>query len=139
MPKEIIINTPDALPHVVNELLKFADGKKIIAFYGQIGAGKTTFIKHFCRHLQVNESVTSPTFAIVHEYTYGKSGLIRHLDMYRIRKIEEAFEIGIEDFFYEDNYCLIEWPEIIESLLPEDAIKVKIEIIEDSRRKFLFL
>jgi len=139
MPKEIIINTPDALPHVVNELLKFADGKKIIAFYGQIGAGKTTFIKHFCRHLQVNESVTSPTFAIVHEYTYGKSGLIRHLDMYRIQKIEEAFEIGIEDFFYEDNYCLIEWPEIIESLLPEDVIKVKIEIIEDSRRKFLFL
>lgn len=124
-------------------LLRLADGKKKITLSGDLGAGKTAFTKAFCRRLKVNETVTSPTFALVNEYSYrdesNRERLVHHLDLYRLKNMEEAYGIGIEEYLYNDDYCLIEWPEIIEDLLPEDVVQVKITILPDASRKILFL
>ena len=102
--------------------------KRIFAFYGSMGAGKTTFIKAVCKLLGVTDVVTSPTFAIVNEYSLQEKGRhIYHFDFYRIKKLEEAFDIGYENYFYSGNLCLIEWPEMIEPLLPEKYIRVEIQ------------
>ena len=99
----------------------------MFAFYGKMGAGKTTFIKAVCETLGVTDVITSPTFAIVNEYTDGEDNPIYHFDFYRIKKLEEVYDMGYEDYFYSGNLCLLEWPELIEELLPENAIKVRIE------------
>lgn len=104
-------------------LNKFKE-KRVFAFYGDMGIGKTTFIKAVCKQLSVVGVVNSPSFAIVHQYKTKKKQVIYHLDFYRIKKIEEAFDLGYEDYFYSNNYCFIEWPEIIKSLLPEDHVAV---------------
>ena len=110
----------------------------VIAFYGKMGAGKTTFIKALCEELGVEDVITSPTFAIVNEYSLplgGKlEGTLYHFDFYRIKKIEEVYDMGYEDYFYSGNLCLIEWPELIEDLLPEDALRVTIEEQPDGSR-----
>jgi len=112
---------------------------KVIAFYGKMGAGKTTFIKAVCEELGVEDAVTSPTFAIVNEYRAEESGeLIYHFDFYRIKKLEEVYDMGYEDYFYSGALCLIEWPELIEDLLPEDATRVTIEEQEDGSRTVRF-
>lgn len=98
----------------------------VFAFYGQMGAGKTTFIKALCEELGVEETITSPTFAIVNEYRGGNGKSIYHFDFYRINKLEEAFDFGYEDYFYGGNLCFIEWPELVETLLPENTVKVSI-------------
>ncbi|MDF1863844.1 MAG: tRNA (adenosine(37)-N6)-threonylcarbamoyltransferase complex ATPase subunit type 1 TsaE [Saprospiraceae bacterium] len=140
---ELIVKNINELEKVVQKLLGFAKGRKKMLFTGEIGAGKTTFIKEFCKHLKVNEHVTSPTFSLVNEYSFnGKSGeeeLIHHIDLYRLKNAEEALDIGIEEYLYDDDYCLIEWPEIIENLLPEEVIRINFEITEESTRKILFL
>ena len=100
---------------------------KVFAFQGSMGAGKTTLIKAICEELGVKESVTSPTFAIINEYKDREGDSIYHFDFYRINKLEEAFDFGYEDYFYSGNLCFIEWPEIVESLLPENCVKVTIE------------
>jgi len=105
----------------------------VIAFYGKMGAGKTTFIKALCEELGVEDVITSPTFAIVNEYTIDRQS-IYHFDFYRIKKIEEVYDMGYEDYFYSGNLCLIEWPELIEDLLPEDALRVTIEEQPDGSR-----
>lgn len=106
----------------------------VFAFYGAMGAGKTTFIKAVCEELGVAETITSPTFAIVNEYK-NKEGLpIYHFDFYRINKLEEAFDFGYEDYFYSGNLCFIEWPELVESLLPENTVKVYIAETENGTR-----
>ena len=105
----------------------------VIAFYGKMGAGKTTFIKALCEELGVEDVITSPTFAIVNEYTVDSQS-IYHFDFYRIKKIEEVYDMGYEDYFYSGNLCLIEWPELIEDLLPEDALRVTIEEQPDGSR-----
>ena len=117
---------------------------KVIAFYGKMGAGKTTFIKALCEELGVEDVITSPTFAIVNEYEVNENSLlftlhsslkkIYHFDFYRIKKIEEVYDMGYEDYFYSGNLCLIEWPELIEDLLPEEALCVTIEEQSDGSR-----
>ena len=108
--------------------------RTIFAFYGKMGAGKTTFIKAICEELGVEDVITSPTFAIVNEYrSASTSELIYHFDFYRIKKIEEVYDMGYEDYFYSGALCFIEWPELIEELLPDDAVKVKIEETADGR------
>ena len=111
------------------------DGKTIFAFYGKMGAGKTTFIKAICEQLGVEDVITSPTFAIVNEYQSATTGeQIFHFDFYRVKKIEEVYDMGYEDYFYSGALCFIEWPELIEDLLPEDTVKVRIEETTDGGR-----
>ncbi len=107
-------------------LLRTFPHNRIFAFYGQMGAGKTTFIKALCRHLGVMDKTGSPTFSIVNEYLRSGDDLIYHFDFYRIKSDEEAFDIGYEEYFYSGNYCFVEWPERAENLLPPETIRVKI-------------
>ena len=107
----------------------------IFAFYGKMGSGKTTFIKALCEELGVDEGITSPTFAIVNEYHSTTVGPIYHFDFYRIKKLEEVYDMGYEDYFYSGRLCLIEWPELIEELLPDDAVRVYIEELDDGKRE----
>ena len=100
-----------------------------------MGAGKTTFIKALCEVLGVEDVITSPTFAIINEYTDGNGDPIYHFDFYRIKKLEEVYDMGYEDYFYSGNLCLLEWPELIEEILPENVIKVTIEEQPDGTRK----
>ena len=107
--------------------------RRVFAFYGKMGAGKTTFIKAVCEELGVEDVITSPTFAIVNEYTSGEKS-IYHFDFYRIKKLEEVYDMGYEEYFYSGALCFIEWPELIEELLPEDAVKVIIETLPSGGR-----
>jgi len=109
---------------------------KVFAFYGQMGAGKTTFIKAVCEELGVSDVIASPTFAIVNEYT--ASVPVYHFDFYRIKKLEEVYDMGYEDYFYSGALCFIEWPELIEELLPEDAVRVTISEERDGTRTVTF-
>jgi tRNA threonylcarbamoyladenosine biosynthesis protein TsaE len=112
------------------------DDHSVFAFYGKMGAGKTTFIKAVCEELGVEDVINSPTFSIINEYRSEKSGeLIYHFDFYRIRKLSEARDIGVEDYFYSGALCLIEWPEIIEPLLPDDTVRITIDENTDGSRK----
>lgn len=142
--KEIIIHSPENLRGIVKTLLEEQPQARVIALYGEIGAGKTALTQAFCLHLGVKEEVASPTFSIVNEYEYrssddGRAHPVYHMDLYRLKNIEEALQIGIEDYLYSGVYCLIEWPELIEALLPEDTVRIKMEIIGDSSRKILIL
>ena len=108
---------------------------KVFAFYGKMGAGKTTFIKAVCEELGVTDVITSPTFAIVNEYRSDTTGeLIYHFDFYRIKKLEEVYDMGYEDYFYSGALCFFEWPELIEELLPSDAVKVTISETDNGDR-----
>ena len=109
--------------------------RKVFAFYGKMGAGKTTFIKALCEELGVEDVITSPTFAIINEYGTPDGQSIYHFDFYRIKKIEEVYDMGYEDYFYSGALCLIEWPELIEDLLPEDAVRVTINVLSDGKRE----
>lgn len=109
-------------------------GRTVFAFYGEMGAGKTTFVKALCEDLGVQETIASPTFAIINEYRAGNGDSIYHFDFYRINKLEEAFDFGYEDYFYSGNLCFIEWPERIETLLPENTVKVFIREVSDGAR-----
>ncbi|MDE6173081.1 MAG: tRNA (adenosine(37)-N6)-threonylcarbamoyltransferase complex ATPase subunit type 1 TsaE, partial [Bacteroides sp.] len=108
----------------------------VFAFYGKMGAGKTTFVKALCHELGVEDVVTSPTFAVINEYRSEIAGeLIYHFDFYRIKKLEEVYDMGYEDYFYSGALCFIEWPELIEELLPGNTVCVTIEEQEDGSRK----
>jgi tRNA threonylcarbamoyladenosine biosynthesis protein TsaE len=119
------------LPSVAKALTEKYPDARIFAFFGEMGAGKTTFIKVLCKQLQVIDNVASPTFALINEYKTASGSKVFHFDFYRIKKFEEAFDLGYEDYFYSGDYCLIEWPELIEPLLPEDTVNVKISVNED--------
>lgn len=138
---EITVNSPGELPHAASALLAYAGNRKVMAFSGEISAGKTTFIQVICRQLGVDEAeVVSPTFALINAYDVaGSSRQIYHMDLYRLESLDEALQIGIEDYLYGGDYCLIEWPELIEALLPDDTVRIKLEILGDSSRKILFL
>jgi len=115
--------------------LKEFKKERIFAFYGEMGAGKTTFIKALCKSLGSKDNITSPTFAIINEYDTPKSGQIYHFDFYRIKNIEEAMDIGIDDYLNSGDYCFIEWPEKIEELLPEELIEVTIKETSPTSRQ----
>ncbi len=121
-------------------ILAQAGERRKIAFYGEVGAGKTTLTQAICRRLGATDTAVSPTFALVNEYLNPDTGLrIHHLDLYRLRSIEEALDIGVEDFLYDEHYCFIEWPELIEPLLPDDAVRIKIAESGESTRKVIIL
>ena len=121
------------LDNIAKLLLEKFPNQRVFAFYGKMGAGKTTFIQAICRNLGSTDNITSPTFAIINEYNLPHSSLF-HFDFYRIKNLEEAFDMGYEDYIYSGKYCLIEWPEMIESLLPENIVEVKINVLEDNLR-----
>ena len=132
---EITIKSLDTIHEAAKEFVKEMGEGKVFVFYGKMGAGKTTFIKALCEVLGVEDVITSPTFAIINEYTDGKGDPIYHFDFYRIKKLEEVYDMGYEDYFYSGNLCLLEWPELIEDILPENVIKVTIEEQPDGTRK----
>ena len=131
---EIRINRLDTIHEAAKEFIKGMGDGKVFAFYGKMGAGKTTFIKALCEVLGVKDVITSPTFAIINEYTDGNDNPIYHFDFYRIKKLEEVYDMGYEDYFYSGNLCLLEWPELVEDVLPENVIKVTIEEQPDGSR-----
>ncbi len=124
------------LPEVASAIIDSLNGRNIVAFRGEMGAGKTTLINEICNALGVKDTVTSPTFALVNEYRDRDNNPIFHFDFYRINKIEEAFDLGYEEYFDSGHLCLIEWPEQIEQLLPANVMTVGIEIIDKDSRKF---
>lgn len=131
--------TPEALPEAARTFVRAIDQSTVFAFYGKMGAGKTTFIKAVCEALGVTDVVNSPTFSIVNEYRSDTTGeLIYHFDFYRIQRLEEVYDMGYEDYFYSGALCFIEWPELVEELLPGDAVKVTIEEQPDGSRTIAF-
>ena len=135
---EIKIENIDHIREAAREFIQHIGDHRVFAFYGKMGAGKTTFVKAICEELGVDDVITSPTFAIVNEYTSGEGDSIFHFDFYRIKKIEEVYDMGYEDYFYSGSLCFIEWPELIEDILPDDAIRVNIAEQEDGSRTITF-
>ena len=136
---EIRINSLDNIHEAAKQFIAAMGDNTVFAFYGKMGAGKTTFIKAVCEELGVTDVINSPTFAIVNEYRSDENGeLIYHLDFYRIKKLEEVYDMGYEDYFYSGALCFIEWPELIEELLPGDTVKVQIDEQEDGTRTVRF-
>ena len=125
----------DELNSTANQLLEFSGGCYIFLFEGDLGAGKTTLIKEICSQLGVIDNVASPTFSIINEYL-SSDGPIYHFDFYRVKDIEEALAVGVEDYFYANYYCFIEWPEIIMPILPSEYIKIEIESLEGDKRRY---
>ncbi len=141
---EIIIQSEEDLLKCANILLQRLGGHKKVALYGNMAAGKTSLVKALSQLLKVRELANSPTYSLINEYSYldtstKQEAFVFHMDLYRLKSKEEAIDIGIEDYLYGPEYCFIEWPDIIEDILPEDIVKIKIEIIENSSRKIIFL
>lgn len=135
----ITIPSLNDIDQAAQEFIAQMDKRRIFAFYGKMGAGKTTFIKAICETLGTTDTVTSPTFAIVNEYDTASGRPIFHFDFYRIKRLTEVYDIGYEDYFYaSDGLCLMEWPELIEELLPEDTVRVTIEEQPDGSRTVTF-
>ncbi len=142
MKREIIVHTVEELPALARELLAFAERQKIknIFFYGELGAGKTTLIQHLCEALGSEDVVSSPTFALINEYAGEGGRPVYHMDLYRLKNLAEARDIGVEDYLFEDAYCFVEWPEPLEELVETDEVlKVRVEILQDSARKIVLL
>ena len=136
---EIKINSLDSIREAARQFIDGIGQHRVFAFYGSMGAGKTTFVKAICEELGVDDVITSPTFAIINEYALDSDLLpdissVYHFDFYRIKKVEEVYDMGYEDYFYSGALCFIEWPELIEELLPEDAVKVSIKENPDGSR-----
>ena len=125
---EIIIKNKKHLTSAAKQLLKYTGDKKILAFYGSMGAGKTTIIKALCGVLNATDIVSSPTFTLVNEYRTSAGESIYHIDFYRIKKQEEVFDFGVEEYLTGDSYCFMEWPELIEEFLPIDTVKIRITV-----------
>jgi len=130
----IEIPSVDKIQEAARQFVCQMGDAKVFAFYGKMGAGKTTFIKAICQELGVEDVITSPTFALVNEYTAGDGSPIFHFDFYRIKKLEEVYDMGYEDYFYSGALCLMEWPELVEELLPRDAVAVTIHANADGSR-----
>ncbi|MGL4993382.1 MAG: tRNA (adenosine(37)-N6)-threonylcarbamoyltransferase complex ATPase subunit type 1 TsaE [Bacteroidales bacterium] len=136
---ELQIKSLETIHETAREFINMMQEASVFAFYGDMGAGKTTFIKAICEVLGVEDVINSPTFAIVNEYRSATNGeLIYHFDFYRINKIEEAYDFGYEDYFFSGSLCLIEWPEKVDELLPGDCVAVTIKENEDGTRTISF-
>lgn len=136
MERIIDIDSIDELDKVAEAVVEALDGRTVVAFDAPMGAGKTTLISRIAAYLGAEDAVTSPTFAIVNQYE-GRDRTIYHFDMYRIERVEEALDFGSEEYLSSGELCLVEWPEKIEPLLPEDTMVVKIEILGDTERRFV--
>ena len=134
--KELTIDSLSELKSVAEAVIESLDGRNVVAFCGAMGAGKTTLISAIMEYLGSNDTVTSPTFALVNQYSTATGNAVYHFDFYRINRIEEVFDMGYEEYFYSGDLCLIEWPELIEDLLPEDAMVVRIEVLSPTERRF---
>ena len=140
---QIKIQDIDHIREAAREFISHIGDRRVFAFYGKMGAGKTTFVKAICEELGVEDVITSPTFAIVNEYTLTSTpssltSNIFHFDFYRIKKLEEVYDMGFEDYFYSGSLCFIEWPELVEDILPDDAVRVTIEEQPDGTRLVTF-
>ena len=136
---ELKIENLEKIREAAKEFVANIGDNTVFAFYGKMGAGKTTFVKAVCEELGVDDVITSPTFSIVNEYRSATTDeLIYHFDFYRIKKIEEVYDMGFEDYFYSGALCFIVWPELVEEVLPEDAVKVTIEEQADGSRSVTF-
>ncbi len=134
---KFLLNNLSDIESVAKKFVENMGSRRVFAFYGEMGAGKTTFIKAICNTLGVTETITSPTFAIVNEYAIEGGDPIFHFDFYRIKDIDEAYDFGYEDYFYSGHLCFIEWPQLVESLLPKDVVKVQILIEDNEQRTIL--
>ncbi len=142
---EIRIQDTEHIHEAAREFINNMGEARVFAFYGKMGAGKTTFVKAICEELGVDDVITSPTFAIINEYSINNLQCstfnvqrIYHFDFYRIKKLEEVYDMGYEDYFYSGALCFIEWPELIEEILPDDAVRVSISEQEDKSRLVTF-
>lgn len=132
-----IISTLDNLGAAAAEFLEAVGDNRLIAFYGNLGAGKTTFIKELCSRLGVDDNVCSPTFTIVNEYRAADGDSVFHFDFYRIDSLREAEDLGLEEYFYSGCFCFMEWPEKVAELLPEEVVEVRIEPVDEVTRRIL--
>jgi tRNA threonylcarbamoyladenosine biosynthesis protein TsaE len=132
---KIRVESLEEIKQAAKDFLAFQHKGKVFAFYGGMGAGKTTFIKAICLELGVEENISSPTFSIVNEYITPKGESIFHFDCYRLRNIREAYDFGAEEYFYSGSMCFVEWPEILEELLPSEVVKVRINVIDENIRE----
>ena len=131
----------DNIQEIAKEVWKFIQSSRVLAFHGAMGAGKTTFIHALCDVKNVRDTVGSPTFSIINEYAFsenGKEKRIYHIDLYRLKDEQEAIQAGVEDCLYSDHICLVEWPEKIPSLLPEDTLHIYLNIIDETTRRLQF-
>ena len=130
------IDSLNELPEVADAVIEALDGRSVVVFRGEMGAGKTTLIREILARLGSEDNVTSPTFAIVNQYTTADCRPVYHFDFYRIDRIEEAYDFGYEEYFYSGDLCLVEWPEKIEELLPDDVMTVRITADTEEGRTF---
>lgn len=137
--KTIVIHSLSEIQDAAKVFLSHFEEPTVLAFFGEMGAGKTTFIKAICRELGVVDVVNSPTFAIINEYELIDAKNVYHFDLYRIEKPEEVLDIGFEDYMYSGNWCFIEWPSIAESYFPDNIVQVKIEEVEKGARILTFI
>ena len=133
--KKIEIDSLSELGSVAEEILSALGERRVVLLRGGMGAGKTTLVSHIAAKLRAEDTVTSPTFALVNEYE-GRDGTIYHFDFYRINRVEEVFDLGYEEYFYSGELCFVEWPEMVEGLLPDDAMQVRITVGDDQKRIF---
>lgn len=136
---ELKINSLEDINSVAAEFIKLVGDKRIFAMHGAMGVGKTTFVKAICEELGVQDTINSPTFAIVNEYHTAKENIVYHFDFYRIDDVQEAYDFGYEDYFYSDAICFIEWPEKIDSILPNDTVEVHFNEEADGSRSIRIL
>ncbi|MDO5487201.1 MAG: tRNA (adenosine(37)-N6)-threonylcarbamoyltransferase complex ATPase subunit type 1 TsaE [Rikenellaceae bacterium] len=133
--KKIEIDSLSELERVAEEILSAMGERRVVLLRGGMGAGKTTLVSRIAAKLGAEDTVTSPTFALVNEYE-GREGTIYHFDFYRINRVEEVFDLGYEEYFYSGELCFVEWPEMVEGLLPDDAMQVRITVGDDQKRIF---
>ena len=134
--RQITIESLADLPKVAELVLESLNGRNVVAFFAPMGAGKTTLISTLMESLGSEDIVTSPTFALVNQYYTAEREPVYHFDFYRINSINEAFDMGYEEYFYSGDLCLVEWPEKVEQLLPDDTMVIKIEILDENTRRF---
>ncbi|MBQ9138136.1 MAG: tRNA (adenosine(37)-N6)-threonylcarbamoyltransferase complex ATPase subunit type 1 TsaE [Alistipes sp.] len=135
---EIVIDSLSELSKVADAVLESLNGRNVVAFFAPMGAGKTTLISAIMERTGSSDTVTSPTFALVNQYYTASREAVYHFDFYRINSIAEAFDMGYEEYFYSGDLCLVEWPEKVEPLLPDDTMVVRIEILSENSRRFIF-
>ena len=128
-----LVNNEAELEPIAHTILEKYPTRRVFTFSGNLGAGKTTFIKYLCKALGVKEQVSSPTFALVNEYKGANNLKIYHIDIYRIKTVQEAYDMGCEEYLDSGNYCFIEWPEMIKELIPEEAVGIKMEVKDGKR------